>query len=55
MQYKKRVGREDPDALGMGMGDWKVWKTDERMIRQMRGILDRATATSPPNNAGISR
>jgi hypothetical protein len=50
MQYRKKLGREDLDALGMGMGEWKVWKTDEHTVRQMRGILDRATAAM-----GISR
>ncbi|KAF9647434.1 hypothetical protein BDM02DRAFT_3117000 [Thelephora ganbajun] len=53
MQYRKRVGREDTDAIGMGMGEWKVWKTDEHAVRQMRGILDRAAAASPPNSAGL--
>lgn len=54
MQYRKRTGREDADALGMGMGEWKVWKTDEHVVRQMRGILDRAASASPPNFAGQS-
>lgn len=54
MQYRKRTGREDADANGMGMGEWKVWKTDECVVRQMRGILDRAAAASPPNSAGPS-
>jgi copper homeostasis protein len=54
MQYRKRVGREDTEAIGMGMGDWKVWKTDEDMVRQMRAIIDRAAAPSPSNAAGVS-
>jgi len=54
MQYRKRTGREDADASGMGMGEWKVWKTDERVVRQMREILDRASAASPPNSGGLS-
>jgi len=54
MQFRKRAGREDQGAIGMGMGEWKVWKTDERMVRQMRGIIDRATAASPPNAMGIN-
>lgn len=54
MQYRKRTGREDPDAVGMGMGEWKVWRTDERVVRQMRGILDRATVASPPNATGMN-
>ena len=53
MQYRKRTGREDVDAIGMGMGEWKAWKTDEHVVRQMRGILDRAVAASPPNS-GLS-
>ena len=54
VQYRKRAGREDPDAIGMGMGEWKMWRTDEHVVRQMRGILDRAAAASPPNSAGLS-
>lgn len=54
MQYRKRTGREDTDANGMGMGEWNVWRTDEYVVRQMRGILDRAVAASPPNSAGLS-
>jgi len=54
MQYRKRAGREDVDAIGMGMGEWKMWTTDEHVVRQMRGILDRAAAASPPNSAGLS-
>lgn len=53
MQFRKRLGREDLEALGMGMGEWKVWKTEEDVVRQMRDILDRATGSSPPNGAGI--
>lgn len=54
MQYRKRTGMEDPDATGMGMGEWKVWKTDERIVRQMRSIIDRAAAASPSNAPEIS-
>ena len=54
MQYRKRTGREDVDANGMGMGEWKVWKTDEYVVRQMRGILDQAAAASPQNSAGLN-
>jgi len=54
MQYRKRTGREDIDAVGMGMGEWEVWKTDEQVVRQMRGILDRAAAASPQNYVGSS-
>ena len=54
MQYRKRTGREDADANGMGMGEWKEWKTEEHVVRQMRGILDRAAAASPPISAGLS-
>lgn len=54
MQYRKRTGREDPDAIGMGMGDWKVWRTDEHVVRQMRAIIDRAAAASPPITPGTS-
>ena len=54
MQFRKRTGREDPDAIGMGMGEWKVWKTDEDVVRQMRAIIDRAAAASPPNAPGIN-
>jgi len=53
MQYRKRTGREDVDGIDMGMGEWKTWETDERVVRQMRGILDRAVAASPPNSAGL--
>jgi copper homeostasis protein len=52
MQYRKRAGREDLDATGMGMGEWKVWQTDEHVVRQMRAIIDRAVAASP-NSAGL--
>lgn len=48
MQYRKRATREDVDGVGMGFGEWKTWETDERVVRQMRGILDRAVAMSPP-------
>jgi hypothetical protein len=54
MQYRKRTGREDVDATSMGMGEWEVWKTDEHVVRQMRGILDRAAATSSPDSVGLS-
>ena len=54
MQYRKRAGREDLDATGMGMGEWKVWQTDEHVVRQMRAIIDRAVAASPINSAGLS-
>lgn len=54
MQYRKRAGREDVDATGMGMGEWKAWKTEEHVVRQMRGILDRAVAASPQNFTGLS-
>ena len=54
MQYRKRTTREDVDAVGMGMGEWRTWETDEHVVRQMRGILDRAVAASPPNSAGLS-
>jgi hypothetical protein len=53
MQYRKKTGREDSDAIGMGMGEWKVWKTDEHVVRQMRAIIDRAAAASPPGINGL--
>jgi len=34
MQYR----RED-----MGMGEWEIWRTDERTVAQIRQIIDRAT------------
>ena len=49
MQYRRRTGREDVGAVGMGMGEWEAWQTDEHVVRQMRGILDRAVAASPSN------
>lgn len=51
MEYRKRVGRDDPDAVGMGMGDWKVWKTSEDVVRKMRGIIDLAVAAANSANA----
>lgn len=53
MQYRKRTGNSDADANGMGMGGWQVWRTEEHVVRQMRGILDRAAAASPPNSDGL--
>jgi len=54
MQYKKKIGTEDVDANGMGMGEWKVWRTEEDVVRQMRVILDRAVAADSPNSSKLS-
>lgn len=54
MEYRKRTGMEDPGAVGMGMGEWREWKTNEQVVRQMRGIIDRAAAASPPITTGTS-
>ena len=54
MQYKKKTGMEDVDANDMGMGEWKVWGTEEDVVRQMRVILDRAVSPDSPNSSKLS-